>query len=315
MNYNKSSTEKLLEGAKEYFDNNLTKDIAQPITERLKNPLFLSFVITFIVVNWDVILYFIFSHDLIEYKIGNFHTHYASFTNQLFKPLIASLIYTVGSPYILSIVSIVNFDAKKHLLSPSNNYKLLEAESERKLQKAIAEGTDFALDNKRNDELEKLVKLKDIQLAEATTTNEKYLVQLQETNQKVKEKDLEIERIKTENIENIRKVREELGNESNNFSSNFIKIFNELYSPDKFNPELFQDSFTFKKSIQPKMLDGFKSFMKDRMKYFGLFTVDIITKNISNSETEFTVYFHYPNFKVNENTKNTLIKMFTEVKI
>lgn len=310
-----NTTDKLIQSAKEYYDGSLIKEVSQPVTERLKNPFIFSFIITFVIVNWDIILYFIFSKDIIEFKIGHFYTHYASFTNQLFKPLLASVLYTIGSPYILNYVSIINFDAKSKLLKPSNNYKLLEAKSERDLQNEIAVVTGLALDNKRNDELEKLVKLKEIELSEKQSLIDKTIVQLQEATRSLNEKELQIEEIKAENIERIRQLREELGNESNNFSTNFIKIFNELYNPDKFNPDLFQDSFTFKKTIKPEMIDGFINFMKDRMKYFGLFTVDIKTNNISNSETEFTVFFHYPNFKVNENTKNTLIKMFTEVKI
>lgn len=311
----KNTSEKLIEKAKEYFDSNLTKEVTQPVTDRLKNPLFSSFVIAFIVINWDVILYFIFSNDIIEYKIGHFYTHYASIKNQLMKPLFAASLYTTLSPFIMNWVTRIIYYAKSQAIEPSNNYRLLEAKAAKQLQKAISEGTDFALSNIRNQELEKQVELNKIELAKKQSLIEETMSQLQEATRYISEKELEIEKIKTENVERIRQIRKELGNESSNFSTKFIKIFNELYNPDKFNPDLFQDSFTFKKKIKPEFIDGFINFMRDQMKYFGLFTVDIKTKVITDSEIEFTVYFHYPNFKVNEKTKIRLVKMFTEVKI
>jgi len=55
--------------------------------------------------------------------------------------------------------------------------------------------------------------------------------------------------------------------------------------------------------------------MKDRMKYFGIFTNEILYDIQNNGTVKFDIYINYPNFSKNEASIQALKKMFLETKI
>lgn len=92
----------------------IIKDLLKTSSSRIKNPIFSSFLISFLIYNWKAVLILLFSNCDIEAKISNIESYYSSFGN-ISVPIIMSLLYITLIPYINNF-----FD---YVLKPSKNRK------------------------------------------------------------------------------------------------------------------------------------------------------------------------------------------------
>jgi DNA repair exonuclease SbcCD ATPase subunit len=77
--------------------------IVDPIKNRLGNPLFGSFIITWVIVNWRPVLYIIFERNSILKKFEYIDLHYypdGNWWRYLWLPLIISSFYAIGITYV-----------------------------------------------------------------------------------------------------------------------------------------------------------------------------------------------------------------------
>ncbi|WP_254527035.1 MULTISPECIES: hypothetical protein [unclassified Sphingobacterium] len=319
----KNVSEKLLESAKDIYQGSYINDLIQPAKDRLSHPLIFSFICSFLIVNWELVLFFLFSTDIIESKIDKFYLHYNRPKDLLVKPVMVALVYTIGFPYITNWIKLAllnsrseNFKIQKEALGPEFDYKSEHALKTKALQESIAESANLALLNRKIDTLEKSNMAKDIQFNEQKTLLEKTLLELRESQNINSDLNLTLQNKQTELEEKLRKNNLSLGEIKNNINSSFNRIFNKLYDKSKFEKDLFQDSFTFEKELDPKQISAFINFMKDRMKYFGIFTNEVIYKT-QEGIVEFEVFINYPDLIKNQNTIDSLKKMFsnTEFKV
>lgn len=318
---NKSTTE-ILESAKNVYGEIHVKEFSKPLKDRISHPLIFSFICTFVVINWDFILYLIFSSDIIEAKIDKFYLHHNDFKNLFVKPAFIAIIYVLGFPYISNLINRALVKAKeedyilqKEALTPEYKYKMEEANKAKALQLLIAENTDIALINKRVAELEDVNKSQEIQFQEQKAILEKTMKELQDQHNIRAALQFEIQKKDTDHENELQRIKLQHGSESNEFNRKFIDIFNKLYDKSRFSPDLFQDNFSFEKAMESNMIEGFISFMKDRMKYFGIFTSEIIPEKFPNGRVKFLVYLNYSDLNKKDATKKSLIKMFEEIEL
>lgn len=92
----------------------IIKDLYKTSNSRIKNPIISSFIISFIVYNWKVILILLFANCDVEAKIDHIEKFY-SCSGNIFIPIIISIFYIILIPYINNF-----FD---YILKPSKNRK------------------------------------------------------------------------------------------------------------------------------------------------------------------------------------------------
>lgn len=100
--------------------------VSYPIKQRMANPLIGSFTITWVILNWKPILFFILSSKTVESKIEYINTHFyinewfifsQSMYMYLIIPLLTSIIYIICSQRIENLIDFINdkpLSTKRH---------------------------------------------------------------------------------------------------------------------------------------------------------------------------------------------------------
>ncbi|KGE14609.1 hypothetical protein [Sphingobacterium deserti] len=176
------TTGKLLESAKELYNsgNSLVSDFSKPLVERLKQPLVAAFIISFVIVNWDLILYFIFSSSFIETKINRFYIQYNHGSSLFVKPFFLAILYVLGLPYLMNYIKKGLVSAKKEEmelqeenLTPQYKFLKAQAREQKVLQVEIAGTGELEDLNKKIFGLEKTIEEYNQQLNDRLETNQK----------------------------------------------------------------------------------------------------------------------------------------------
>jgi len=81
--------------------------------ERIKNPFIGTFLISFIAFNWKAISIFFFSQNKIEDRIVYISNNFSNLTNLLVLPILISLFYVIGLPYIMVWIENITFKSFK----------------------------------------------------------------------------------------------------------------------------------------------------------------------------------------------------------
>lgn len=112
----------------------VTETIVKPVNQRLSNPLIGSFTLSWVILNWQPILFIIFSNQPIENKIIYIHTYFygdswysfMSLCMYLIFPFLISLIYSVGIPRLENVLDKINLKPRDFKLSQTHELNLKE---------------------------------------------------------------------------------------------------------------------------------------------------------------------------------------------
>lgn len=211
------------------------------IVQRIKSPTIITFIISWVICNWQPLLYFMFLEGNIDTKIQK-ALEFKNIYDQLIYPIIISIIYIICLPYInLALSKLLNKHRIYFLRKFEDNCFVLH-EQERKViaRKIELEQLEGDLKNKKNtnneiDRLEKLLKQKDKEISNINIQRE--------TDRNNFETTLHAERRNMQNhissIENELKTSQQLNKELNkqiNFFTN--KEIENIEITEKSNKEL-----------------------------------------------------------------------------
>jgi ABC-type multidrug transport system fused ATPase/permease subunit len=179
-----------------------TSDLISSFRERLKNSFLSSFIIGFLIANWESLLVILFSDKIIEERIRLVHAEYTSKYTLVWYPLIFAIFYVVILPYLmLGIEWLSNMGLEKR---KDNKNESTIKHLERLRKRAT---TEFKLAQERsglreqselNSTIEDLTTRLEITLRELESVREernseqKKRVELEEATQKVKTKSTNI---------------------------------------------------------------------------------------------------------------------------
>lgn len=133
--------------------------IFQASNERLKNPLFFSFLISWIAFNWKSIFTLFLSDKKIEQKITYISENFSGLDTTLYYPILSSLIYVLVLPYFTWLIEILVIFAKTGRRTNFNNEQLSDikwkqkiAREEREYEQERAGNVEIStLNNKINE--------------------------------------------------------------------------------------------------------------------------------------------------------------------
>lgn len=168
---------------KDFFD--FLKNFSIDATERVKFPLFNSFVFSWLVFNWKPILIILFSEQSIEGRISSVVNGYSHPLNLIIFPAIISAAYVLGLPYLkrelhecLDPINRKNRDNAYDYRISSFDKKILLVEKETEVEIRKSGNLDLNLLNQKvatkNAEIEKL-KTENIGLLQEVETYNKRL--------------------------------------------------------------------------------------------------------------------------------------------
>ncbi|MEH6630137.1 MAG: hypothetical protein V7776_04900 [Halopseudomonas aestusnigri] len=86
--------------------NDTITDVKEVVKERLHNPIFATFIISWLAFNWDVILYAFLSKQDIAGRISTLRTDYISFSESFIYPFGVAIVVVI-------LIPIINFGIKK----------------------------------------------------------------------------------------------------------------------------------------------------------------------------------------------------------
>ena len=69
--------------------------------DRLKNPIIGAFVLSWLAINWRIVMILLFSSEKIEDKINYIETHYFYINYNLWIPLGFAIFYILALPYLM----------------------------------------------------------------------------------------------------------------------------------------------------------------------------------------------------------------------
>lgn len=107
----------------------------QASNERLKNPLFFSFLISWIVFNWKPIFTLFLSDKKIEQKITYITENFNGIDTTLYYPILSSLAYVLVLPYFTWGIEILVIFAKTGRKTNFNNEQLSDLKWKQKIAK------------------------------------------------------------------------------------------------------------------------------------------------------------------------------------
>ena len=109
------------------------KNTSDAINDRLKNPFIAAFFLSWILINWKIILLLLFSDTNIENKIKTVEENYASINNNFWFPLLFAIFYVNALPYLMWLMDSISFQALKGRKNHVTNLLLLDLKSKQKL--------------------------------------------------------------------------------------------------------------------------------------------------------------------------------------
>lgn len=211
------------------------------IVQRIKSPTIITFIISWVICNWQPLLYFMFLEGNIDTKIQK-ALEFKNIYDQLIYPIIISIIYIICLPYInLALSKLLNKHRIYFLRKFEDNCFVLHEQERKVIERKIElEQLEGDLKNKKNtnneiDRLEKLLKQKDKEISNINIQRE--------TDRNNFETTLHAERRNMQNhissIENELKTSQQLNKELNkqiNFFTN--KEIENIEITEKSNKEL-----------------------------------------------------------------------------
>ncbi|MGG6099181.1 hypothetical protein [Pantoea allii] len=254
------------------FDNinEVKKSVSQSISERISNPIVSSFIISWIIFNWQIILILLFSDRNIEIKIGAIIA-VGSWFNSLISPLFSSALYVIAIPYVLE-----------------QAYKIQNGPFKR-AQDKLADRTDYALARKKTTEV--LRAEADIAYNTKTKNEEVKIEEMQLSINNLKERNGEKERelLELEEVkENLRISCENLTNEVKNLKSLNQDLIAEKAIINNEISEKHNDLLAFRDASQSLMNEiedlSNASGITPTIRYKGLFTH---TRTLCNKYNKF----------------------------
>lgn len=122
---------------KKTLNNNLhkvTNTFISPVTQRLSNPLIGSFALSWIIINWQPIVFLLFSTKTIEDKLSYIKNHFygdgwnswLSLCMYLIFPLLISILYAVGLPRLEDILEKLNLKPRENKMSRIHTLNMKE---------------------------------------------------------------------------------------------------------------------------------------------------------------------------------------------
>ncbi len=142
----------------------LIKGITDSYKERLKNPLLSSFLFSWLIVNWKVVLVIVFSEISVLDRIRVVDSEYSEMKYLLWLPICASMFYVILLPYLmwgLDKVTFLSWKGRKEFHHSQQiqvyEWKTQIAEKESELQLVKAGNRDKELLNLELMKLQKQV--------------------------------------------------------------------------------------------------------------------------------------------------------------
>ena len=262
------------------------------IVQRIKSPTIITFIISWVICNWQPLLYFMFLEGNIDTKIQK-ALEFKNIYDQLIYPIIISIIYIICLPYInLALSKLLNKHRIYFLRKFEDNCFVLH-EQERKViaRKIELEQLEGDLKNKKNtnneiDRLEKLLKQKDKEISNINIQRE--------TDRNNFEITLHAERRNMQNhissIENELKTSQQLNKELNkqiNFFTN--KEIENIEITEKSNKELRNFNIRIKqlesekKSLEEVIIHLQEEIKTQRLMQEGIKTQRLIANELKNN--------------------------------
>lgn len=81
----------------------LIQSLLESSKERVKNPITGAFIISWLTINWRIVLILLFSDKIIEDKIDYIQCYYFDLTFNLWLPLAFALLYPLLLPYLMAV--------------------------------------------------------------------------------------------------------------------------------------------------------------------------------------------------------------------
>lgn len=209
----------------------LIKSLVDSSKERIKNPVTGAFFISFVIYNWQAILFLLFSTASIEDKLYITKLKYCSFYAFLF-PFLIAILYSISIPYINMLIEKINKKAKYARQTNIYDEKIDEvilkiklADEELKLQDKLS----------RNQEKEEMLgKIKELEETLKTRSESQraiendYRNQISDLTKRLKDANS----IKSERNKIIHELDDNIDNLSGVLLSHFNKLFEELTLED-----------------------------------------------------------------------------------
>lgn len=218
---------------------NLLSSFKEFLDSRVKNMLFMNFVLAWMIINYNIPMYLIFKNVDIEEKIKYIDNLHFSFGMHLFFPLLLSVVYIYLIPIInLLIVKLYDRYIHKFILEYEhkkkvNNFEHTRKEEEAKHNAITFVKTDMELkrEKEKNNENERANKIEQDRIQSIKESNEakqKEIILVDEENRKL-EKNIEL---KEKELDYYKKLAET--NFENIISVDTMELIKKL---DKFNWE------------------------------------------------------------------------------
>tara|TARA_R110001599_G_scaffold3619_1_gene19932 strand:- start:3756 stop:4730 length:975 start_codon:yes stop_codon:yes gene_type:complete len=100
---------------------NFIKGLIKSGVDRLKFPVFNSFIFSWLILNWKPLFIILFSEEPIELRINHVSIYYSNIYTTLICPLIIAIVYTFGLPYVRK--QLYSWFSEIHKNNRTDNYE------------------------------------------------------------------------------------------------------------------------------------------------------------------------------------------------
>lgn len=168
--------------------NRVAETFINPINQRLSNPLIGSFGLSWIILNWQPLVFLLFSKKVIEDKLAYIQDHFygsqwsgsLSWLMYIIFPLLISLLYAIGLPRIENALEAFNLKPRENKMSRIHQLNIKEYDSRIEYAKKQAEIENVKADYMAVEELNQKINLLNTQIQDRNQTIEEYSSQLTE---------------------------------------------------------------------------------------------------------------------------------------
>jgi hypothetical protein len=131
----------------------LFEPLTTAYSDRLKNPLIGSFVVSWLALNWKAISYFILGNEDILDKIQIIDQYFTCYLDYLIYPLLISLFYLLALPHIMNFFDKLNYNVIKDRKLKINNALIDDFDNKLKLVEKEVKIEDAKLDFRKASDL------------------------------------------------------------------------------------------------------------------------------------------------------------------
>lgn len=188
--------------------------------DRLKNPVFGTFFLSFIAFNWKPVSIFLLSDCQIEERIVLISNNYSAVQTLLLYPLLTVIFYNMILPYVMVLIEWMTSLSFK--LRTQNHYKSksLVLDEKKKVALAEAELEDIKSDYKEKADLNKQIR----HLKDQIQGKDTYTEQLQQIMKRELDKNEELEKKVLERDDLVKNLNERIANVENS-NSQYVKEY------------------------------------------------------------------------------------------